>query len=297
MATTTLTVGNPSASRSGGTISVSFSISTTTWGAPRQRVYVNGSLWKSNRNLNGATISGTYTDSISSYTGGSKSYSVRLQESNTDSDSGYADVTTKTVTATWSAATFTVTFNSAGGSTPSPASKTVTYGQEYGTLPTVTRTGYTLAGWYTAETGGDLRTATDVVSITANTTLYAHWTPNTYTVTFNANGGTTPTATKDVTYASAYGTLPTPTRTGYAFLGWFTDPDSGTQITAGTVVTITAAQTLYAHWEAMSILRISDGNGTMRTITNIKVVTTGGTVRNIIGCYAVDLNGNVRQGI
>ena len=195
------------------------------------------------------------------------------------------------------AAQFTISFNANGGTTPSSESKTVTYGSTYGTLPTTTRTGYTFAGWYTDATSGNLRTSDDTVNVTADTTLYAHWTPNTYTVTFNANGGTTPTATKDVTYTSQYGTLPTPTRTGYAFLGWFTDPHNGTQITSSTTVTITAAQTLYAHWEPMSILRISDGNGTMRTITNIKVVTTGGTVRNIIGCYAVDQNGNVRQGI
>ena len=63
-------------------------------------------------------------------------------------------------------------------------------------------------------------------------TLTANWTANTYTVTANANGGTIPTttgwtiasgsktATKTVTYDSTYGTLPTPTRTGYTFAGW-----------------------------------------------------------------------------
>ena len=63
-------------------------------------------------------------------------------------------------------------------------------------------------------------------------TLTANWTANTYTVTTNANGGTIPTtsgwtvasgsktATKSVTYDSTYGTLPTPTRTGYTFAGW-----------------------------------------------------------------------------
>ena len=63
-------------------------------------------------------------------------------------------------------------------------------------------------------------------------TLTANWTVNTYTVTANANGGTIPTtsgwtvasgsktATKTVTYDSTYGTLPTPTRTGYTFAGW-----------------------------------------------------------------------------
>lgn len=200
----------------------------------------------------------------------------------------------------WSiaAAQFTVSFNANGGGTPSQTSKSVTYGSTYGTMPTCSRTGYTLDGWYTSDIGGTKRTSTDTVSITSNTTLYAHWTANSYTVTFNANGGTTPTASKSVTYGSTYGTLPTPTRSGYAFLGWFTEQEGGTQITSSSTVNITAAQTLYAHWEAMSILHVQDG-GTVRTITNIKVVENN-TVRTIIGCYAVEtINGvkYVRQGI
>ena len=51
-------------------------------------------------------------------------------------------------------------------------------------------------------------------------TLTANWTANTYTVTFNPNGGSVSPTTKTVTYDSAYGTLPTPTRTGYTFAGW-----------------------------------------------------------------------------
>lgn len=69
-------------------------------------------------------------------------------------------------------------------------------------------------------------------------TLTANWTANTYTVTTNANGGTIPTtsgwtvasgsktATKTVTYDSKYGTLPTPTRTGYTFKAWTNSPFS-----------------------------------------------------------------------
>ena len=51
-------------------------------------------------------------------------------------------------------------------------------------------------------------------------TLKAIWKPNTYTVTFDPNGGTVDTSTKTVTYGQSYGTLPTPTRPGYTFLGW-----------------------------------------------------------------------------
>lgn len=73
-------------------------------------------------------------------------------------------------------------------------------------------------------------------------------TANTYTVTFDANGGTTSTASKSVTYDSTYGELPSSTRTGYSFAGWYTATSGGTRVTESTTVAITAAQTLYARW-------------------------------------------------
>ena len=113
-----------------------------------------------------------------------------------------------------------------------------------------------------------------------------------FTVTFDPGQGTTPTPSKTVTYGTTYGTLPTPVRSGYAFVGWFTE--GGTEIKATDTVSITADTTLYAHWEAMSILHVKDGEA-IRTITNIQAVENG-TVRKIIGCYAV-VDGNVYQGV
>lgn len=127
-----------------------------------------------------------------------------------------------------------------------------------------------------------------------STTISCSIAAATFTVTFNANQGTTPTPSKTVTYGSTYGTLPTPVRSGYAFLGWFTDPDAGTEVKDTDTVSITANQTLYAHWEAMSILHVKDGEA-IRTITDIQAVENG-TVRKIIGCYAV-VNGEVHQGV
>ena len=69
------------------------------------------------------------------------------------------------------------------------------------------------------------------------------------TINFNANGGTTPIDTKSAAYFSTYGELPTPTKNGYSFLGWFTSDNGGEQITSDKKVTITGNQTLYAHWE------------------------------------------------
>ena len=70
-----------------------------------------------------------------------------------------------------------------------------------------------------------------------------------YTVTFQANGGTVSPASKTVTANNVYGDLPLPTREGYIFLGWYTAASGGTLITANTNVTLTANQTLYAQWQ------------------------------------------------
>ena len=156
----------------------------------------------------------------------------------------------QTLYARWTAKTYTVTFNANGGSV-SPSSKSVTYDATYGDLATPTRTGYTFVGWYTSASGGTKIEASSTVSITSAQTLYARWTAKTYTVTFDANGGATSTPSKTVTYASTYGDLPTPTRTGYTFNGWYTSASGGTKIEQSTKVSITSAQTLYAHWTAI----------------------------------------------
>lgn len=82
--------------------------------------------------------------------------------------------------------------------------------------------------------------------------LYASWEAKTYTVSFNGNGGSVSTSSKDVTYGQTYGTLPSASRSNYTFLGWFTAASGGSQVTASTEVTITANQTLYAHWKSNS---------------------------------------------
>ena len=129
------------------------------------------------------------------------------------------------------------------------------------TLPTPTRTGYTFKGWYTAASGGTKAGgAGDSYTPTAAITLYAQWTANTYTVTFNATGGSVSPTSKSVTYDSTYETLPTPTKEGYEFLGWYTAETGGSQITSSTTVKITANQTLYAHWDPLGLVRIWNGS-------------------------------------
>ena len=148
-----------------------------------------------------------------------------------------------TLTAQWSKGTYLVSFNG-NGATPSFATKNVTYDNTYGTLPTISRTGYTFNGWYL---NGVKVTNTSVVKTSANHTLVARWTANTYIITLVYGNGTSNT-TKSVTYNSTYGTLPTPTRSGYTFNGWYTSSSGGRKITSSSTVTITSNQTLYAQW-------------------------------------------------
>jgi uncharacterized repeat protein (TIGR02543 family) len=72
----------------------------------------------------------------------------------------------------------------------------------------------------------------------------------TYTVTWNANGGTCTQATSVVNQNTAIGTLPTATREGYTFDGWWTAAEGGTAVTTATV--ITSNVTFYAHWTSTS---------------------------------------------
>lgn len=109
-------------------------------------------------------------------------------------------------------------------------------------------------------------------------------TAKTYTVGFNPNGGTVSPTSKTVIYGEAYGTLPTPQLEGYGFLGWYTEAAGGAQVTASNAVGIAGDHTLYAHWEALSIIRANVG-GTWKTCTKIHV-NVGGTWRQALGVWA-----------
>jgi uncharacterized repeat protein (TIGR02543 family) len=145
-------------------------------------------------------------------------------------------------------ASYIVTLNPNGGSV-SPASVIIGDGAAVGTLPTPVRTGHTFSGWFTAASGGTpINTAT---TVTANTTYYAHWTINTYTITLNAQGGFVSPTTTPRTYGAVVGTLSTPTRTGYVFEGWYTAASGGTKVAATTQVT--GHVTYYAQWAANNL--------------------------------------------
>jgi len=98
-------------------------------------------------------------------------------------------------------------------------------------------------------TGSQKLMCNALFSLGKTRTLYRTRTAQ-YTVTYNANGGSVDTTSKTVAYGSTYGTLPTPTKTGYTFDGWYTSASGGSLITSNSTVNLTANQTLYAHWTA-----------------------------------------------
>lgn len=122
--------------------------------------------------------------------------------------------------ASWIPNKYTVTFNKNGGGTPSFSSKTVYYDDTYGDLPTVSRTGYTFAGWYTAASGGTKVTTSTKVAITANQTLYAHWKINQYTLTLTKGTGISAVSGAGTYDYNASVTINATVKTGYTWKNW-----------------------------------------------------------------------------
>ncbi len=79
-----------------------------------------------------------------------------------------------------------------------------------------------------------------------------------YTVSFDANGGTLKSASMTVFQGDTYGNLPLPERTGYTFAGWYTAAEDGEQVTDSTLVNLSENQILYAHWTKEELIPTPD---------------------------------------
>lgn len=152
--------------------------------------------------------------------------------------------------------------------------KEVTYDAPYGVLYEENREGYTFLGWYTQPEGGEEITAASIYKIASDSVIYAHWKADSYTVTFDVNGGELDNTELIVTFDDLYGELPMPTKAGYDFVGWFTDKNVGQEIKEDTKVTITAPQTLYARWK-VSVYEVTFNTTGGEEITDKIEVTFG----------------------
>lgn len=148
-------------------------------------------------------------------------------------------------------ASYTISYNANGGS-GAPSAQTKYYGKTL-TLSTSkpTRTGYTFQGWATSSTGAKAYNAGASYTANAGATLYAVWTANTYTISYNANGGSGAPSAQTKTYGVTLKLSTTkPTKTNYNFLGWATSSSAtSAQYASGANYTANGNATLYAVWE------------------------------------------------
>ena len=154
-----------------------------------------------------------------------------------------------TITAQWTVNQYTIIYDLDGG-TAEGNPDTYTVETDAFTLKNPTRPGHTFTGWSgTGLTGEDNLTLTIPKGSTGNRSYTAHWSLNTYSITYDLNGGTASGNPTSYTVESATITLNQPTKTGYTFTGW-----SGTDLTGedNLTVTIPAGSTgdrsYTAHW-------------------------------------------------
>ena len=201
----------------------------------------------------------------------------------TSADNMYQELASRktgniTLEARWTLNKYTLSFNPNGG-TVNPTSKTVSYGNPYGNLPTPTKKGSRFLGWFTEKDGGTQVSSTTTMGA-SNVTLYAHWNSIEYTVSFNASGEFGG-LNKTYTSGQVLGLLPTPTKAGYTFLGWYYQDTSGNEVMATSQTVVTSHMELYARWE-----KVQEGDCTITITDNL----TSGR-----GEYSVKINNGVAK--
>lgn len=126
------------------------------------------------------------------------------------------------------------------GDTPDLAGSKIKFDENGGV-----REGWKFIGWYTQKEGGE--EISESTKLTSELTLYAHYEEiPVVTVVFEANGGECLMVNKDLEVGEAIGYLPDAERVGFSFVGWYTQPEGGIQISSTTIMY--DACTLYAHW-------------------------------------------------
>ena len=129
---------------------------------------------------------------------------------------------------------YTITYKDQGGSNFSGTHEsgyptTHTYGTAT-TLKTASKTGYTFEGWYKESACTNKVTSLDATAYTANITLFAKWTPKTYTITLDANGGASNGSATATYNSSTITNLTHPNRTDYRCNGYYNATSGGTLV-------------------------------------------------------------------
>ena len=169
-------------------------------------------------------------------------------------------------TAQWTADIYMVIYDLNGGTGSAISSVSYTYGTSEITLPLVgnrTRTNYTFGGWSTTNNGV---TVGLTYTPTVSATLYAVWSLNQYTVTFNGNAVNVSNTTALYTAGSTALALPTVTRAGFIFKGWYSASTTGSLIgLSGASYVPAATGSIYARWTQLSLSGVDENSLTKVT--------------------------------
>jgi|GEM_PF-3709380 len=191
-------------------------------------------------------------------------------EWNTQSDRSGLDVNENTIYdfasditlfAIWQANTYTLTFNSQGGS--NIANRSVVFNTAIGSITAITRAGYVFERWNSEANGNGLNYEETTIYIVADDiTIYAIWGLQTYEITLDAQGGAPDGQIHEVTYTRAVGNMPLVSKEGFRFAGWYTQPNAaGSRYTETTTYDLTTNLTLYAHWTPAEYILSFDTQG------------------------------------
>ena len=199
--------------------------------------------------------------------GSGKSYDSMLAYKATDFAALKDSDKSVTLYANWKPNNYKVRYNGNGATSGTMTDSSHVYDtSKVLTRNAYARTGYTFTGWNTKSDGKGTAYAdgASVKNLTANkdvvVTLYAQWKANSYTLTYDANGGTVSTSSKTLQYGDAFGILPTPKRDGHKFLGWYTSATGGTKVSETTKIDAKNT-TIYAHWDAYTLSINYHGDG------------------------------------
>ena len=216
------------------------------------RTAYNFAGWSSSNKDDTALVGDSATSCTTSWTSGTTKATFFSKLTSTDGR-------TVILTANWDPINYTIDFNLNGGTLSNPFSSYNT--ESTTTLPEPSKTGYTFTGWYCTASNGNWRVGktypagTALAGMYGNVSFRATWRANTYTLTFDPQGGSVSPTTIQVTYDQTYGyhnngVLPIPTRTDYVFGGWYTQPGniSSYKRTASSIYGIAGDSTLYAYW-------------------------------------------------
>ena len=213
---------------------------------------------------------GTTSITINAVGAGTMPVTISLKDSNNNI------LFSKNINVTVTVPTYTISYNANQGYGV-PASQIKTDGTDLilsSQIPT--RTGYNFIGWSTSSSATTAQySAGGKYTANSGATLYAVWSINKYTISYNMNGGSGSIASQTKTYGTdLILSSQIPTRTGYEFIGWNTDKNATTVLyQPGAKYTANGNATLYAVWKAQSYITYYTNYGNNDVFK--KVINTG----------------------